>query len=123
LCHTSYLYLKFPGKKQGKAVESDSQSDDEDDSEADPFEGAKPDSNCDSDPSEEITDQTPEEDTFIVEDDDGAVVPELPSIFSMNTHQDLAHHFKIICQLFVHLAVSPARKRHDLMQSVQQGKV
>ncbi|KAI6166987.1 hypothetical protein EDD17DRAFT_1542310, partial [Pisolithus thermaeus] len=36
------------------------------------------------------------------EDDD--FIFDLPAAYSMNVHQDLAHHFKIICQLFVHMA-------------------
>ena len=41
---------------------------------------------------------------------------ELPKEFSMNTYQDLAHHFKIICQLFVHVAALPQSERHHFMK-------
>jgi hypothetical protein len=110
------------GKKQGSLPLEAHQPEDEDDS-PEPFEGAKPDGDSDSDAhsSDENANEALEEDSFIVEDDN-AVVPQLPAMFSMNTHQDLAHHFKVICQLFVHLAVSPARKRHNLMQSVLKGR-
>ncbi|KAI6099879.1 hypothetical protein EDD16DRAFT_1657460 [Pisolithus croceorrhizus] len=51
-----------------------------------------------------------EEDDFIVEDiQDGVqAVRSFPAAYSMNAHQDLTHHFKIICQLFVHMAYHTA---------------
>jgi hypothetical protein len=113
-----------PGKKQGQAISDSSQSEetqDEDEDNETPFVGARP----DGDPEEEVPDEevivTPGEDSFIVDDGD-AIVPVLPAMFSMNTHQDLAHHFKVICQLFVHLAVSPVRTRRKLMESVLRGR-
>jgi Domain of unknown function (DUF4211) len=109
------------GKKRGKAVSDSSSSSEEEDSGSDesshvvtdfvePFEGAKPDDGNDS--------QLTEIDSFIVEDAETEIIPALPALFSMNTHQDLAHHFKIICQLFVHLAVRPARERKVFMREV-----
>ncbi|KAG1715708.1 hypothetical protein ID866_1471 [Astraeus odoratus] len=60
-----------------------------------------------------------EDDDFIVEDDSrGALAIQLPAAFSMNTHQDLSHHFKVICQLFVHMAVRPPHERRPFMQHV-----
>lgn len=58
-----------------------------------------------------------DEDAFIVEDDNTAVV-ELPAEFSMGTYQDLIHHFKIICQLFVHLAVHNVEDRRAVMEQL-----
>ena len=81
----------------------------EDDLFVTPFAGAKPDSADDPHDDEELPD-----DSFIVEDDDGPAV--LPMEYSMDTHQDLAHHFKIICQLFVHIAVRPGGERHTFMK-------
>lgn len=62
-----------------------------------------------------------EEDTFIIEDDSENVHLELPPEFSMNTYQDLTHHFKIICQLFVHLAVLEKQDRADFMEQASKG--
>lgn len=102
------------GKKKGQPLSETSSSDEEDESEgtdesnADvkPFAGARPDNESGS---------QQDEDEFIVEDDDEEKV-ELPMEFSMNTHQDLTHHFKIVCQLFVHLAVEPAHRREAFMK-------
>ena len=108
-----------PGKKKGQPISDSSQSEetqDEDEDDETPFVGARP----DGDPEEEVI-VTPGEDSFIVDDGDD-IVPVLPALFSMNTHQDLAHHFKVICQLFVHLAVSPVRTRRKLMESVLRGR-
>lgn len=41
---------------------------------------------------------------------------QLPPEFSMETHQDLVHHFKIIFQFFVHVAVQPSTKRKAFMK-------
>ena len=57
-----------------------------------------------------------DEDDFIVEDDSTAA--NLPAAFSMAARQDPAHLFKIVCQLFVHLAVRPANERHDYMEHI-----
>jgi len=51
---------------------------------------------------------------FIVEDE-GTAPALLPTQFSMEAHQDLAHQFKKIFQFFVHIAVRPARERHEFM--------
>lgn len=60
-----------------------------------------------------------EDDTFIVEDDSAAAI-ELPAEFSMNTYQDLLHHFKIICQMFVHMAVHDDDERSEVATRLQQ---
>ena len=39
----------------------------------------------------------------------------------MNTYQDLMHHFKIICQLFVHLAVQRPKDRRKFMEQSMKG--
>lgn len=39
----------------------------------------------------------------------------------MNTYQDLMHHFKIICQLFVHMAVQPVENRQSFMEQSIEG--
>jgi hypothetical protein len=71
-----------------------------------PIPGARPSTASDDDEDSEEED----EDNFIIEDDGNEASFELPVAFSMDTHQDLSHHFKIICQLFVHLAVADDRE-------------
>ena len=88
----------------------------EDDLFVTPFAGAMPDTTDDPHDDEEVPD-----DGFIVEDDDGPA--ELPMEYSMNTHQELAHHFKIICQLFVHIAVRPPGERHAFMKNTMKSKL
>ncbi|KAF8590620.1 hypothetical protein K439DRAFT_1657365 [Ramaria rubella] len=61
-------------------------------------------------------DQNEAEDDFIVEDDDAENIPELPTMFSMGTFQDFSHHFKVICQLFVHLATHDPHRRPSWMK-------
>lgn len=56
-----------------------------------------------------------------IEEDAGTAAVELPTEFSMNTYQDLMHHFKIICQLFVHLAVRDSDERRSFMEQSLQG--
>ncbi|KIM87118.1 hypothetical protein PILCRDRAFT_300520 [Piloderma croceum F 1598] len=107
-------------KKRGLAPSESSESanedeeEDEDNSPVTPFAGARPDTSDDASSSRDQSLQEPEDDSFIVEDD-GAPTAELPMEYSMNTHQDLAHHFKIICQFFVHLAVRPAAERRSFV--------
>lgn len=91
-----------------------------DDEESEPFalfRGAKPTGHTASDEDSDAE----VEDSFIVEDDN-AVVPDLPAEFSMNTFQDLVHQFKIICQLFVHLAVQPVEDRREAMTLLLKSK-
>ncbi|KIL00117.1 hypothetical protein PAXRUDRAFT_821997 [Paxillus rubicundulus Ve08.2h10] len=78
-----------------------------------PFKGAKPHRSGESSPASYDSDDSLEddEDDFIVDDDAHGAPTKLPVAFSMNTHQDLTHHFKIICQLFVHMAVRPLSER------------
>ncbi|KAA1471139.1 hypothetical protein DENSPDRAFT_837066 [Dentipellis sp. KUC8613] len=110
-------------RKKGMAVASSEESENdtsEDDEErmSRPFFGAKPSgagalSTDDEDVDDEDKD---EDDDFIVEDDGSASAPALPFAFSMSSHQDLAHHFKILCQMFVHMAVRPADEREAFME-------
>ncbi|EGO21468.1 hypothetical protein SERLADRAFT_440729 [Serpula lacrymans var. lacrymans S7.9] len=107
-------------KKQGQPMSESSDSNSDDDESHDsikPFPGAKPgldsDHNFSSDEGAEE-----KEDDFIVEDEGGTTATALPAEFSMSTHQDLAHHFKIICQLFVHMAVRPRFERRAYMEQI-----
>lgn len=109
------LNLVDLGRKQGKPAESSSSNSDvvETDAEMLPFNGAKPSSEYDS-----LFDGTSDSDRssdFIVEDND-VVSALLPTEFSMETHQDLDYQFKKIFQLFVHIAVRPAKERHEFMK-------
>ena len=89
-----------------------------------PFAGAKPSKGVASD--EEVGEEDEEEEegenSWIVEDEGPEGIPELPVAFNMSSHQDLSHHFKIICQLFVHLAVRSPSQRVSFMQDVMSGK-
>lgn len=62
---------------------------------------------------EETEDGHSESDDFIVEDDDKV---QLPTQFSMETHQDLQHQFKKIFQFFVHIAVQRPKSRKKFME-------
>jgi Domain of unknown function (DUF4211) len=59
-------------------------------------------------------------DDFVVEDD-GAVVPELPTAFSRHSHQDTSHDFKVVCQLLVHLSMTPIDERRAFMEEKLEG--
>ena len=123
----SFAKILLPiGKKKGLTVQSSSESANSEDNEEEgpsrsssavPFAGAKPDIEGGDEDSEDSQDE--DEDTFIVEDD--AAAAELPPEFSMDTHQDLAHHFKIICQFFVHIAVLPVQERRSYMDDKMKG--
>ncbi|EPQ58262.1 hypothetical protein GLOTRDRAFT_72496 [Gloeophyllum trabeum ATCC 11539] len=107
---------KLKRLKRGLSAESPGSSESTEENVWDevPFEGARP-SNKEGSSDDEAAEEDVD-DSFVVEDDSQTVAAELPSAFSMNTYQDLAHHFKIICQLFVHVAVRPAEERQDYMQ-------
>ncbi|KAJ3559106.1 hypothetical protein NM688_g538 [Phlebia brevispora] len=117
---SSYLknLEKLKKKKRGESVasaSSKSEADSDSDEYAAPFSHARPDSedkDNDNGP-EEVED---EELSSFIEDDGDTVSPALPAEFSMNTYQDLVHHFKIICQLFVHLAVQQLKNRRAFME-------
>lgn len=40
----------------------------------------------------------------------------------MSTYQELTHHFKVICQLFVHLAVQEKEDRAEFMEQMCKGE-
>jgi len=61
------------------------------------------------------------DDDFVVQDD-GAVIPELPMAFSRHGHQDMRHDFKIVCQLFVHLAMMQMDERREYMENILKGR-
>jgi hypothetical protein len=83
--------------------------------------GARPHIPGTSDPSEDEDDKSTDDlDGFIEEDNNNLV--ELPAEFSMNTYQDLVHHFKIICQLFVHLALQEPGNRRAFMKKQSKGE-
>lgn len=98
--------------------ESSEEEDEEAQSEEDnskPFKGARPtvDDNLFTE-DESGSDSTQ---SFIVEDDSQAVTAQLPTEFSMRSHDDLAHQFKIIFQFFVHIAVRPSIDRQSFMEN------
>lgn len=55
-------------------------------------------------------------------EDDGVAIPELPVAFSRRTHQDSSHDFKVVCQLFVHLAMMPMGERRSFMEQILKGE-
>lgn len=119
------------GKKRGLAAKdsssehSEATSEDGDSIDA-PFADAKPDAGSAPDEDDdhvEPEDSSNQDESWIVEDDgDGSASALLPTEFSMNTHQDLIHHFKVICQLFVHLAVLPAEERAAFMMDQSESQ-
>ena len=100
------FFKPFAGAKPSKGVTSDEEVEDEGDGEG----------------KDEEEEGEEGESNWIVEDDGAEDVPELPVAFNMSSHQDLSHHFKIICQLFVHLAVRSPSRRASFMQEVKAGK-
>lgn len=112
--------LSLLGKKSGKPMSSSGSNEEEDEeprSEEDnlkPFKGARPtvDDNL-------FTEDEDDSDgsSFIVEDDSQAVAVQLPNEFSMRSHDDLTHQFKIVFQFFVHIAVRPSIDRQSFMEN------
>ena len=113
------------GKKRGEIVlESSSEAEQSQGSAGVPFKGAKPHHSRKSDASDdETTSIEADEEDFIVDDDDAHGVPaaQLPLAYSLSTHQDLTHHFKIVCQLFVHMAVQPLADRRPFLEHALKG--
>jgi len=87
-----------------------------------PFKGAKL-ARKDAESSTGDENDSDDSSSFIVEDDNQAVAAELPSEFSMRSHDDLSHQFKIIFQLFVHVAVRTSAERHTFMSEQVKGKL
>ena len=107
--------LKFESSSEAEQSESSAEV---------PFKGAKPHHSGDSDPSHGEAESSTEVDDegFIVDDDaNGVPAAQLPLAFSLSTHQDLTHQFKIVCQLFVHLAVQPLVDRRPFLEHALKG--
>ena len=43
--------------------------------------------------------------------------------FSRHSHQDTGHDFKVVCQLFVHLAMMPMDERRAYMEKMLKGTI
>ncbi|TBU50876.1 hypothetical protein BD309DRAFT_985491 [Dichomitus squalens] len=108
---------KLKRKKRGEIVQSESEEDEEEDPV--PFAGAKP--HDGSDHSHDEAAEEEEEDTFIVEDDSAQAI-DLPAEFSMGTYQDLLHHFKIVCQMFVHIVVHDPEDRAEVGDRLRENQ-
>lgn len=116
----------FVEKTQGVwAQSSESEVSGEED---DVFPGAKPheertqSGDSESEEEEVKVDDDSDIDDFIVDDDgDGDAAASLPIAFSMRSHQDLVHHFKVVCQYFVHLAVTADRSRKRQADKLMKG--
>ena len=114
------------GKKRGEIVlGSSSEAEESERSAGVPFNGAKLHHSGESDASHDETDSNEDEEDeegFIVNDDaHGVPAAQLPLAFSLSTHQDLTHQFKIVCQLFVHIAVRPLADRRPFLESALKG--
>jgi hypothetical protein len=109
------------GRKQGKPSlpsSSSSAASDSSDDQHGLIKGARPSSDRDS-----LFDEDPDDSDssdFIVEDEDDTPTL-LPTQFSMEAHQDLPYQFKKIFQFFVHIAVRPAKERHEFMEKQLRG--
>ncbi|KAI8998559.1 hypothetical protein BD414DRAFT_475410 [Trametes punicea] len=113
---------KLKRKKRGEAIHTESSaSASEDDDLIEPFANARPRAGFGEESDGDRDIGADEDDTFIVEDDSTAAV-ELPAEYSMNTYQDLLHHFKIVCQLFVHMAVHDPEDRSEVATRLQQNQ-
>ncbi|KAI0797915.1 hypothetical protein C8Q75DRAFT_740059 [Abortiporus biennis] len=111
---------KLKRKKRGEVIHSSSEEEEEEESEDSaatrPFSHARPDNDDGDEPAEDGDGEL----DFIVEDDNETI--ELPDNFNMSAHQDLRHQIKIICQLFVHLAVYDGDDRREHMQQLLKDK-
>ena len=131
--YRKYQIMSSTGKKRGEVVQSESSAsddegdDDDNDEPTTPFSHARRDRTTSNDQEEneeedeeedEEDEEEVEEDTFIIEDDDNPAV-ELPAEFSMGSYQDLLHHFKIVCQMFVHMAVRDVDEREAVALELQ----
>jgi hypothetical protein len=82
-----------------------------------PFEGSRPEREGSA--TEDDAEQSDNESDFIVEDNSAPV--DLPGQFSRHRHRDLSENFKIVCQLFVHVALQPLKDRRLHMSQRLQG--
>jgi Domain of unknown function (DUF4211) len=111
----------FPEKKLGVKLSdsSDEETDDDDDNgQVTPFQDAQQDDSDDDGHGGDDDDS--DTDDFVVQDD-GSVIPDLPMAFSRHSHQDTRHDFKVVCQLFVHLAMMPMDERRTYMEETIKG--
>lgn len=105
-------------KKLGmKLSESSDDQTGEDDDQIVPFQDAQQD---DSNGDDHGDDNDNDMDDFVVQDD-GSVIPDLPAAFSRHSHQDTRHDFKVVCQLFVHIAMMPMDERRAYMEKMLKG--
>ncbi|KAH7926318.1 hypothetical protein BV22DRAFT_1033035 [Leucogyrophana mollusca] len=110
---------KLKRRKRGQAESEPSDASESEGSNVTPFDGARPHRSEDDSSSGSEEPQSQDEESFIVEDDEnGPQATQLPVAYSMSTHQDLTHQFKIICQLFVHMAVRPKFERRTFMEQM-----
>jgi hypothetical protein len=109
-------------RKRGQVSPSASSHDEEESDKERPFAGAKPhiDHERDGSPSR-LSSESENSSDFIVEDD-GMAMPQLPTEFSMESHQDLSHQFKKIFQFFVHIAVQSPQDRRSFMAKQLRGE-
>ncbi|GBE81968.1 hypothetical protein BKA93DRAFT_821589 [Sparassis latifolia] len=108
------LKRKKRGESNRSECSSSASGNEEEEEHVAPFAFAQPETLH---PSHDDSGHASDDDNFILEDDTTTAL-ELPAEFSMDTHQDLTHQFKIICQLFVHVAVHKARDRRAAMKQL-----
>lgn len=78
--------------------------------------------NSDSGPSDDNA--SDEKDSWIESDgEEAANAVILPEGYSMRGHQSFAHHFKVVMQMFVHLACLKPKKRRDFRIDEKNGNV
>ena len=99
-----------------KVSESSGEQTGEDDDHVAPFQDSQQE---DSD-GDDRGDDNDDMDDFVVQDD-GTVIPDLPAAFSRHSHQDTRHDFKVVCQLFVHVAMMPMDERRTYMEKMLKG--
>jgi hypothetical protein len=105
-------------KKLGmKLSESSDEQTSEDDDQVVPFQGSQQDGGNGDDSGD---DNDNDMDDFVVQDD-GSVIPDLPVAFSRHSHQDTRHDFKVVCQLFVHVAMMPMDQRRTYTEKMLKG--
>jgi Domain of unknown function (DUF4211) len=113
--------LPVTEKKLGvKSPESDDEQTDDDDERISPFQDSQQDDSNQDGGDDEVDDDDNDIDDFVVQDD-GAAIPELPMAFSRHSHQDTSHDFKVVCQLFVHLAMIPMDERRTFIEEKLEG--
>jgi len=94
-------------------------SDEDDEEPFKPFKGSKLSSLDDAENCSDDESNSSNSSDFIVEDDN---VFQLPTQFSMETHQDISHQFKKVFQFFVHIAVQASGCRESFMKSKLAGR-